>query len=321
MIRQISVVAFLLTTMVVLLLKAEIVHGQNTLKKENSPTFYLNPKWSPDGKMIAFASNVEGKLSVYTISSTESDMKRITDSNFESGTPNWSSDGNSLVYHKIVEDGILKLFIYSFESGIETQVTKSETIDYGASWLANTILCFNSRQNLDDINHNIYTLDIASHDLSKITDSKFDYSAPVWSSNGKMIACIKSILMTKSFAESTQEELSGIRNSSEVVLLNIDMPKVQNLTNDAFPNKCPSFSKNGRYIYYISQENSNSIFVQQKLKTGKKHFLLTLAENINNFNVSPDGKSITYSTRRNGHYAIYIWDISKMKECLLVGEL
>ena len=290
------------------------------LRNADSTIFYLNPKWSPDGKRLAFASDFEGKLSVYTINSTGTGTRRITDGISESGLPNWSPDGRSLVYQKTVEGDLLKLFIYSFNSRKEIQVTQSVTIDYGASWSSANRLCFNSRKDKNAFNHDICFLDIASRNLNKITNSQFDYSGPCWSPDGKNLVCIKSILMNKSFAESTREEINETRNSSEIVLLKGDGFNISKLTNDSFPNRCPSFSKSGQFIYYISQEYSISKIIQYNLKTGNKQTLFTTPEMLTNFSVSPDEKYIAYSIKRGGMYGIFIWDMVGRKERLLIGK-
>jgi eukaryotic-like serine/threonine-protein kinase len=57
------------------------------------------PRWSPDGKQIAFSGGPLGKApQVFLIPSTGGDPEQLTSGDIASGDATWSPDGNSLVY-------------------------------------------------------------------------------------------------------------------------------------------------------------------------------------------------------------------------------
>src|SRR6478672_2849422 len=78
--------------------------GAKKISRPADPVFYLNPKWSPDGSAVAFASNFEGKLAVYTIKVASRKISRVTALEDECGLPAWSPNGKALVYHKNIKD-------------------------------------------------------------------------------------------------------------------------------------------------------------------------------------------------------------------------
>jgi Tol biopolymer transport system component len=64
-----------------------------------SPTEVGLPRWSPDGRQIAFSSREPGKLwQISVISSTNDQPKQLTSGDTDYGDPSWSPDGNSLVF-------------------------------------------------------------------------------------------------------------------------------------------------------------------------------------------------------------------------------
>ncbi|MDO9521452.1 MAG: LpqB family beta-propeller domain-containing protein [Pseudohongiella sp.] len=63
----------------------------------------LNPSWSPDGSMIAYISDREGKADIWIMDLVSRQSRRITDSPRPANMPVWSPDGSRLAY--IVDDG------------------------------------------------------------------------------------------------------------------------------------------------------------------------------------------------------------------------
>ena len=62
------------------------------------------PKFSPDGKTIAFTSNYEGTNNIYTISSKGEDLKRVTYSpSGQNQTVGWTPDGKKIVMRSYYE--------------------------------------------------------------------------------------------------------------------------------------------------------------------------------------------------------------------------
>ena len=75
------------------------VDGTERLQLTFPPMAILWPKWSPDGKQIAFAANIPGKpLHIYTISVDGGARKELTHGDQDELFPNWLPDGNSLIF-------------------------------------------------------------------------------------------------------------------------------------------------------------------------------------------------------------------------------
>ena len=74
------------------------VDGTERLKLTPLLMDAVGPRWSPDGKQIAFAANMPGKPEhIYIVSADGGASKQVTNGELEEW-PNWSQDGNSLFF-------------------------------------------------------------------------------------------------------------------------------------------------------------------------------------------------------------------------------
>ena len=62
------------------------------------------PAWSPDGKSLAYVSQVDGVMQVFTRSLVSSGRTQVTDSRFDCYDPFWSRDGTRIFYHSLALD-------------------------------------------------------------------------------------------------------------------------------------------------------------------------------------------------------------------------
>jgi Tol biopolymer transport system component/DNA-binding winged helix-turn-helix (wHTH) protein len=75
------------------------VDGSERLQLTFAPLRVLLPRWSPDGKQIAFNARVhDAPFNIYVISSDGGQAQRILPSEKTQVDANWSTDGNSLIF-------------------------------------------------------------------------------------------------------------------------------------------------------------------------------------------------------------------------------
>ncbi|HEY7820174.1 MAG TPA: BamA/TamA family outer membrane protein, partial [Vicinamibacteria bacterium] len=58
----------------------------------------LNPRWSPDGRSVAFSAVVGGLTDLYLLEVGSKTTRRLTDDEFADMQPDWSPDGRTLVF-------------------------------------------------------------------------------------------------------------------------------------------------------------------------------------------------------------------------------
>jgi tricorn protease len=90
----------------------------------NPPSFFYSPNWSPDSKKIAYTDK---RLNLWYVDVEKGIPVKVTSDRYEDPTstitPAWSPDSKWLTYAKFLENHMRNVFVYSLESGKESQIT------------------------------------------------------------------------------------------------------------------------------------------------------------------------------------------------------
>src|SRR3954470_10331716 len=73
-------------------------NGQNVQRLTVNKARDAYPRFSPDGKWIAFSSDRNGNLDVYVMPSSGGGVKQLTFHSSEDAVLNWSPDGRSILF-------------------------------------------------------------------------------------------------------------------------------------------------------------------------------------------------------------------------------
>jgi tricorn protease len=101
--------------------------GLGSVKKINlgsPPSFFYGPLWSPDSKKIAYSDK---RLNLWYVDVEKGTTNKVTTDRFDDPTSNmsesWSPDSKWLTYAKYLENHLRTVFIYSLETGKESQIS------------------------------------------------------------------------------------------------------------------------------------------------------------------------------------------------------
>jgi tricorn protease len=143
-----------------------------------------HPSWSPDGKTVAYTTDVNGEQQV-AIRSAEGGPEKIL-TQFKSGfyyAPVWSPDGKQLA----VPDGNHRLWLLAIGSGNLTQVAQDpyneihdRSFSPDARWLAYSLTNTNQQRS-------IWLYNIAGSKATRVSDAFGNDFGPVFSPNGKYL--------------------------------------------------------------------------------------------------------------------------------------
>jgi Tol biopolymer transport system component len=94
------------------------------------------PRWSPDGKRIAFFSDRTGKWEVWMINSDGSGLRQVTSTPGGATNPQWSPDGTRLAYRNLVASpSIIEVEKPWTEQSPQVLPAMSDSTNWGAwSW-------------------------------------------------------------------------------------------------------------------------------------------------------------------------------------------
>ena len=97
----------------------------------------VNPRWSPDGSQIAFASELSegGAMEIFIMDADGSNKRPITGRGQRSRHPAWSPDGSSLAFQSSpTEGGDWDIYIVDVATGAITQITFDPADDEDPDW-------------------------------------------------------------------------------------------------------------------------------------------------------------------------------------------
>lgn len=165
-----------------------------SLPAENGPVYNISrspqshereARWSPDGKRIAWISDLSGEYQIYTAPSDNMTQATCMTS-FTTGYPSgltWSPDGSKLyfgtekrdIYELTVETKKLDRILVSNASGF-----RSFKLSNDGTWAVYT-------QGLDNNVSAVFLYDVKARKSYQVTDRWFDASSPVFSRDGKYL--------------------------------------------------------------------------------------------------------------------------------------
>jgi serine/threonine-protein kinase len=95
-----------------------------------------NVSVSPDGKWLAYDSNLNGNQDIYKIPVAGGEPEQLTHNGADNFSPSWSPDGSQIAFHSLV-NGNRDIFVMDASGGNVTQVTKHKREELGPSWINN----------------------------------------------------------------------------------------------------------------------------------------------------------------------------------------
>lgn len=145
------------------------------------------PRWSPDGKWLAFLSGRKERAQIHLLSTSGGESVALTERKFGAGVPEWSPDSRHIVFTGVVstdpeenqDDDPVALDHPERQDKKHTAKTK---IIERASYKADGIGYIANRR------RHIFVLDVASRRLEQITSGNFNDDGAAWSPDGEHLA-------------------------------------------------------------------------------------------------------------------------------------
>ena len=96
--------------------------GENPFQLTHLNTYSGTPRWSPDGKWIAFDSVTPSGSQIFLIDAEGRNLRAITQGRYLNVVPSWSRDGKA-IYFSSIRSGTKEVWKHSLETGKEIQLT------------------------------------------------------------------------------------------------------------------------------------------------------------------------------------------------------
>jgi serine/threonine protein kinase/Tol biopolymer transport system component len=259
------------------------------------------PRWSPDGKQIAFSRQVGGGTAVYLISALGGSERRIYIGPFTYDVDlDWSPDGKVLAITQTSpgkNSGRIALLSLADSTTRPLTVPPGQYSDDGPVFSPDDSTIAFIRRTVSFVDADIFVVPITGGEPKRLTFDSRQIEAPLtWSADGRDI-------LFSSFRK-------GLPTLWRVSASGGEPRPVAGVGTMAY---CPSVSRKGHQLIYQNRLRNDNIWgVQLSDETHIKGSLSVLiSSNVGmNWrpNFSPDGKRIAFESDRSGYAEIWACD-------------
>src|SRR5437588_728947 len=266
--------------------------------------------WSPDGKMIAFISNLSGRNNLWLVAAEGGWPLQLTISDQRQDAPAWSPDGKWIAYQSDYDgDEQWDIFLVSPKNGQLVNLTNTrEVAEESPAWSPDGRYLAYMVKPKTSSTYEIDVYDMLMREVKHLTSGTpkdMGNVAPIWSRDGKWIAY-------------TQFQAKG--TDSNVFLAEVATRKSTLLTEHKGENlySANDFSPDGRHLLITSNAaNGYDNVGLLNLATRSMDWLTQDKWQINGGNLSPDGKTITWTANVDGNTEIFLHDMASGKTSAL----
>lgn len=249
----------------------------------------FNPVWSPDGKMIVYKSNKDGKTQIYKRWMDTGEEVKLTNLQQSPGSLVWSPSGKYLTF---------TMFVPGKAKSLVAMPAKPA----GAKWNTPPIYIDDFKYRSDGQgylkpgNRHIFILSSEGGTPKQVTNGKFNHGTPVWMPDEQTLV----------FSANHHDDRDLDARNSEVYTVKIADGTVKALTNRQGPDSNPVVSPDGKQIAYTGYDDQYLGYQQSKLYvmnadgSNSKLVLGNFDRSIGSVNWAADGNSLYFQYTEEG---------------------
>jgi dipeptidyl aminopeptidase/acylaminoacyl peptidase len=264
------------------------------------------PTWSPDGKSIAFISNMSGYNNLWLVDSEGGWPMQLTVSDQRQTAPAWSPDGKWIAYQSDYDgDELWDIFLVSPKTGKVVNLTSTREIaEVSPRWSPDGRFLAYGVKAKTSAAFEIDIYDMALREVKHVTTNTPQdkgNSSPIWSKDGKYIVY-------------TQEQAKG--TDSNIFIADVATGTSTLLTPHEGEQiySADDISSDGKHILFTSNaSNGYENIGLLEIATKKLSWLTKDKWEIRGREFSPDGKKIAFNTNVDGNEDIYLYDLETGK--------
>jgi len=282
------------------------------------------PTWSPDGKSIAFISNMSGRNNIWVVPADGGFPTQLTVSDQRQTAPSWSPDGKWIAYQSDYDgDEQWDIFLVSPKTGKVVSLTQTRDIaELSPTWSPDGRYLAYEVKPKTSAAYEIDIYDMIMREVKHLTTNTpqdKSNSGPIWSKDGKYI------VYTQTQAKGTDSNIfvADVATGKSTLLTPHEGEQLY-LANDISSRPIPD----GRQILITSNaangyDNVGLLVIGTKgemngvFKPGEITWLTKDKWEIRAHQFSPDGKHITFSANVDGNEDIYLHDLAASKSIAL----
>ncbi len=258
--------------------------------------------WSPDGKQIAFISNITGRNNLWIVPAEGGWPSQLTVSNQRQTNVAWSPNGRWIAYTSDYDGNEQwDLFIVSLSNGQVTNLTNTPEIsEESPVWSPDGNMLAYTIKPKESPTFEIDIMEMATKKVRHLTTNtpkELGNFSPLWSRDGKWIVF-------------SQGHATG--KDSNIFIADVDTGKATNLTpHEGEQNfSATDISPDGKIALITSNAHNGYDNVGLlEIATKKITWLTNDKWEISSQKFSPDGKHVTWVANIDGNQDIFVYDL------------
>ncbi|MCC6824303.1 MAG: S9 family peptidase [Acidobacteria bacterium] len=274
------------------------VSGGAERQLTNDSSSSSQPRWSPDGKRIAFVHGGQ----IWTMDPNGSDRRQVTSLSTGAGGPVWSRDGKQIafgsdVYPECTSDACNKAEAEKAEnSKVKAHVTERLLFRHWVEWR-------------DRLRTHVFVVSSSGGIARDVTPGDFDappYGAATgvdytFTPDGSGIVFLRN-----------PDKVEALSTNSDIYIASLSKGEAKNITaaNHGY-DASPMYTPDGRYLLYRSQatatfEADRWRIMRYDPKTGESVELTRgFDQQVDEFTISPDSKTVYFTAGQRGKAPIF----------------
>ena len=262
--------------------------------------------WSPDGKQVAFISNISGRSNLWLMPATGGWPTQLTISDQRQASPVWAPDGTWIAYISDHDgDEQWDIFLVSPKTGDVVNLTMSpDSAEVEPAWSPDGRQIAYATKPKTGSSYEIELMDVATRHLRHLTRStpkELSNEGPIFSHDGKFIVY-------------TQSHASG--KDANVFVVDLASGQSTNLTPHEGQHNysAADISPDGQTLLLTSDAHNGYDNVGLlNIATKKIDWLTDDKWELEAGTFAPDGKSLTWTANIDGRSILYSYDIVRHK--------
>jgi dipeptidyl aminopeptidase/acylaminoacyl peptidase len=262
-------------------------------KSENTP------RWSPDGRHVAFLANRDGAMQIYVADANGDNVRKVTGLAMGAQPPFvWSPDGTRIAFVSDVYPACAD------EACNKNRAEEAEANPVKVHRLTR-LLYRHWDEWRENIRHHVFVAGVADGRTRDLTPGDFDSpptqqedAALAFSPDGRTLAFV---------SNREGHDRESWTTNNEVFLVPVDGGEARKLTPNPAADTHPVFSADGRTVFVLAQrragfESDRWYLDAYDVSGGAKRTIFTTPDiSVGDFTLSKDGRSIWFTASQQGH--------------------
>lgn len=261
-----------------------------------------SPRWSPDGKKLAFISGRDGSPQIWTIDVASGALQKVSNISGGAGDPVWSPDGSMLafvsdVYPECTSDDCNK----KREQEAEESKVKAK--------IATRLLFRHWTSFKEGKRSHVFVVSSSGGEARDLTAG--DYDAPPFSLGGPTDYAFSPDSKELAFVRNT-DKVEAASTNSDVFIVPVTGGEPKRLTgSNQGADASPVYSPDGRYLAYRSQTTATyesdrfRLMLYDRQSGQSRSISESLDSNVEGFTFSPDSRKIYFVAAERGREPVY----------------